>query len=412
MHSGRKIKVGVGFATGRKRFQKVLKTYVYNWRESGLTELDNMELNLFVAYDLKYYNTQPSDYTDIRPDIRELIDHTYFIGEAAIHSEADELVKKGVLAADEAKLLFGGEGYATKRNAILYAALKNNMDYLLFLDDDEYPVAVTKTGPMAIWSGQQVLATHLRHIKDADITNGHHCGYISPIPYIRFNENLREADFRTFIEAISNDIINWDNTRAVMDRGGVTYADTQTLIKNTAVEVEETAHTKFISGSNLCINLTKPERVQPFYNPPGARGEDTFLSTCLSDHTVLRVPTYTFHDGFSTYHHLMDGVLPTELKPISADNEHNITRFYKACVGWVRYKPLLLYITQREDYAQRIAQMKKSLAATLPGISDYFQKPEFQLIPQQLERYHHRVERHYREFMELRRVWNKVCSAL
>ena len=34
---------------------------------------------------------------------------------------------------------------------------------------------------------------------------------------------------------------------------------------------------KFISGANLCINLTDAKRVFPFYNPPGARGEDTFL---------------------------------------------------------------------------------------------------------------------------------------
>jgi len=412
METMKKIKVGVGFATGRKRFQRVLKTYVYNWMESGLTEIDHVELSLFVAYDLKYNNTQVSDYTNIRPDIRGLINQAFFIGEAAIKREADELVEKKVLTAEEAALLFGGKGYATKRNAILYAALKNEMDYLLFLDDDEYPVAVTKIREKAIWSGEQVLATHLRHIKGADITNGHHCGYISPIPYIHFDEKLSEADFRTFIEAISNDIINWDNIRAVMDKGGVTYADVQTLIKNEAVEVEEEAHTKFISGSNLCINLTKPERVLPFYNPPGARGEDTFLSTCLSEHKVLRVPAYAFHDGFSTYHHLMDGVLPMQLKPILADNDQNITRFYKACVGWVRYKPLLLYITQRENYENRIAQMKKSLAATLPAISTYFNRPEFMMIPQQLERYHRRVERHYREFMELRRIWAKACAAI
>lgn len=412
MQTTRKIKVGVGFATGRKRFQKVLKTYVYNWRESGLTEMENVELSLFVAYDLKYFNTQPSDYTNIRPDIRGLIDQAFFIGEAAIKREADELVEKKVLTTQEAKLLFGGDGYATKRNAILYAAMKNEMDYLLFLDDDEYPVAVTKTGDKAIWSGQQVLATHLRHIKDADITNGHHCGYISPIPYIHFDENLSETDFRTFIEAISNDIISWEKIRSVMEKGGVTYADIKTLTANRAEEVAEEAHTKFISGSNLCLNLKKPERVLPFYNPPGARGEDTFLSTCLSEHKVLRVPVYAFHDGFSTYHHLMDGVLPMQLKPILADNEQNITRFYKACVGWVRYKPLLLYITQRENYEHRIAQMRKSLAATLPAISAYFNRPEFLLIPQQLERYHHRVERHYRDFMELQRIWAKACAAL
>jgi hypothetical protein len=92
-----------------------------------------------------------------------------------------------------------------------------------------------------------------------------------------------------------------------MKNGGVTYADTKILTSDTAEEVPEINHSKFISGANLCINLTNPDRVSPFYNPPGARGEDTFLSTCLSQRKVLRVPCYAFHDGFSAYHHLMDG---------------------------------------------------------------------------------------------------------
>ena len=69
-------------------------------------------------------------------------------------------------------------------------AMKSKIDYLLFLDDDEYPMAVSEADSTIIWEGQQVLTTHLKYIVDSDITNGHHCGYISPIPYIEFNEVL------------------------------------------------------------------------------------------------------------------------------------------------------------------------------------------------------------------------------
>ena len=58
--SKRQINVGIGFITGRKNFQRVLKTYVYNWRESGLTSEAQVTLNLLVAYDLKYSNTKSS----------------------------------------------------------------------------------------------------------------------------------------------------------------------------------------------------------------------------------------------------------------------------------------------------------------------------------------------------------------
>ncbi|MCG9968317.1 hypothetical protein L9W92_09660 [Pelotomaculum terephthalicicum JT] len=406
----RNIQVGIGFATGRKSFRKVLKTYVYNWRENGLTEREGISLNLLIAYDLKYSNTKPSDYTEIRQEVLDLIDNAYFIGKKEMRAEIKQLIRDNVINEKEAR--FFGTGYASQRNAILYIAIKNNLDYLIFLDDDEYPMAVTKTRSNVIWGGQHVLGTHLRYIDQADITHGYHCGYVSPIPYIEFNDILTERDFRLFIEAISNDIINWDSIRAVMDNGGVTYADTNVLTSDTVEEVKEINHCKFISGGNLCINLTNPRRVRPFYNPPDARGEDTFLSTCLGEHRVMRIPCYTFHDGFSTYNHLLDGVLPINLKYVKIDSEQIITRFYNACIGWIRYKPLLLYIAQRNIYDERIKQMRQQLAETLPKLCNYFKRKEFMNIVTELERYHNDVKKHYEEFLETQRVWTKICNYL
>ena len=407
----RNINVGIGFATGRKTFRNVLKTSVYNWKESGVTEIDNVRLNLIVAYDLKYSNTKATDYTNVSQDILDILDSTSFINRDVIKKETEYLLKAGVITEQEAKLFFGS-GYAAKRNAVLYLALKHKLDYLVFLDDDEYPMAVTNTRSTAIWGGQQVLSTHLKNIIDADITNGLHCGYISPIPYLKFNDIMPEKVFRLFVEAISNDIINWDTISAVMKNGGVTYADTRILMNGEAKEVEEINHAKFISGANLCINLTKPERVSPFYNPPGARGEDTFLSTCLSDRKVLRVPCYTFHDSFSTYHHLMDGVLPIKLKYIQADSEAIVTRFYKACIGWIRYKPLLLYITQKENYEEKINVMREQIAATLPSVCAYFGRDDFMNIAKELDRYDKNVQKHSQQFLDTQEIWSKISRFL
>jgi hypothetical protein len=242
------------------------------------------------------------------------------------------------------------------------------------------------------------------------MTHGNHCGYVSPIPYVEYNDIMTEPVFRTFIEAISNDILNWDNIKAVMSNGGVTYADTGVLTSKAAAEVQEINRTKFISGANLCINLTDPRRIFPFYNPPGARGEDTFLSTCLSDRTVLRVPCYTFHDGFSTYNHLLEGVLPMRLKFIKADSDSVITRFYWACIGWIRYKPLLLYITTPDNYEETIEEMRKQLRETLLIISVYFGKTDFMNILDELDKYHKNVRKHYIEFVEAQRVWARIME--
>lgn len=409
MPKDKNIKVGIGFATGRKSFQKVLRTYIYKLNECRLVKNERISFNLLVAYDLNYHKTKKTDYTNIHPELVEQIDSSIFIGSIARKEEIDYLIRENVINNKEARLIFG-RGYAGKRNAVLYNAIKHKMDFLIFLDDDEYPMAVTKTRQTAIWGGQNVLSTHLRYINQADMTHGHHCGYISPIPYMEFNDTMSEANFRSFIEAISNDIVNWDNIKSVMSNGGVTYADTKILTSDDATEVQEINHAKFISGANLGINLTDPRRIFPFYNPPGARGEDTFLSTCLSERKVLRVPCYTFHDGFSTYNQLLEGILPVRLKFIKADNEQITTRFYKACIGWIRYKPLLLYITQPDCYEEKIKEMKKQLDETLPKICAYFEQPDFMNILAELEKYHKNVEKHNREFLETQRIWSKIME--
>ena len=407
MKKPEKINVGIGFVTGRKSFQKVLKINVYNWKEGGLIEKGSIGLNLFVAYDVNYANTKSTDYRNVSKDVLSLVESSHFIGSTAIQEEIKHLIKNNVVDKEEARLFFG-RGYAGKRNSVLYFAMKNKIDFLIFLDDDEYPMAVTNTRSTAIWGGQQVLSTHLKYIKDADITNGHHCGYISPIPYIEFNDIMTESDFRLFIEAISNDIINWETIYSVMKNGGVTYADTRILVSDEAEEVQEVNHTKFISGSNLCINLTDPTRASPFYNPPNARGEDTFLSTCLSERNVLRVPCYTFHDGFSSYRNLMNGVLPIKLKKIQADSEAIVNRFYHACIGWVRYKPLLLFITQRDHYEEKIEEMRAKITASLPSICAYFGRKDFMNVAMELEKYNKNVKNHYRQYIKMQQIWEKI----
>ncbi|MFA7197497.1 MAG: hypothetical protein WC092_08245 [Anaerovoracaceae bacterium] len=406
-----KIKVGIGFATGRKQFQRILRSYAYNWKESGLIDNQNVSLDLFVAYDLKYKNTKRSDYTQMSADIARFIDDKFFIGIKEVEKVKADLTAQGVASPEELSLVFGS-GYAAQRNIILYYAVKNQVDYLLFLDDDEYPMAATKNRDTVIWSGQHVLKTHLDNIGEADITHGYHCGYISPIPYLEFDERMGEEDFRSFIKAISNDIVNWETIKSVMKNGGVSYASTEILKQLEVLDVPEIKKAKFISGSNLCLNLTEPDRIFPFYNPPGARGEDTFLSTCLSDRIVRKVPCYAFHDGFASYSQLLSGTLPTRLKPVRCDSDKVVRRFHAACVGWIRYKPLLLYITDRASYRAHIEDMKARLEKTIPHICAYFGTRSFQSIMKELKKYDKNVETHYQGFLDTQRVWADIIRSL
>jgi len=407
----KKINVGVGFVTGRKNFKNVVKTYVDNWNESGFVDKKKYALHLFVAYDLKYKSTKISDYKITDEEILDRVDSAYYLGNSSITTEAQYLVEKKVINLKEAKLIFG-EGYAMKRNAVLYFALKNKMDYLIFLDDDEYPIATIKINDSIVWKGQEVLSTHIKNIKNVDMTHGHHCGYISPIPHLDFNDKLSEDEFRLFIESISNDIINWNSIKEKMNDGGITYADLDIINNEITKVVKEINGMKFISGSNLGFNLKHIDKLFPFYNPPGARGEDTFLSTCISEYNIRKVPCYTFHDGFSNYEHLLLGVLPNKLKAMKSDSSIITKRFLKACIGWIRYKPLLLYITRKDQYETEIMKMKENLRNVIPNICNYFGNEEFENILDELEFYDINVEEHYKDFEDTKLAWAKIINFL
>lgn len=403
--------VAIGFATGRKNFVKIVRTYAENWQESGLVDDKDIKLNMFVAYDLKYRNTKPEDYKNLDKRTTEILSYPFFIGESTTKAEAAMLVSTGIISSYEADLLFG-EGYAKKRNIIMYFALKHNMDYLLFIDDDEYPLAALRSIDGIVWKGQKVLSTHLNSIGEADVSFGYHCGYISPIPSIVFDNTLTEKDFRLFIETISNDIISWDSIKKKMLDGGVTYADSIILSERNTTEISEVNGAKFISGSNLLINLKTSKSLYPFYNPPGARGEDTFLSTCLKEHYVVKAPCYTFHDGFACYHHLLHGTLPEKLRPICSGSKDIDERFLNACIGWIRYKPLFTYIVNPDNYEVIIAQMKENLKILIPKLCRHFNNERFKELEKELERYSKNVKKHFEMFEETKTAWKKVLVFL
>lgn len=407
------IDIGIGFVTGRKHFKNVLTSYINNWLEHGLFQNKNIRLHLLVAYDLKYSKTEISDYKNIDPELAEMVHSISFYGKNAIDEERKLLVNSGVINHLESELLFG-EGYAKKRNAVIYFAKKNKMDRLIFLDDDEYPIATMKNEyNNLVWMGQSVIGTHLKYSADADITHGHHCGYVSPIPYISFNDILTENDFKQFIEAISNEIISWDKVKnTIIHNNGVSYANTDIINKSLVEEVEEINGMKFISGANLCFNLYNIKNLPPFYNPPGARGEDTFMSTSLSAMKVLKIPCYTFHDGFLNYKNILNGILPTVLEAVDSGSAEIVKRFSNAAIGWIRYKPLMVYITQHDDYEEIIKDMREKLELTIPKLCRYFKNSHFEQILHELMHYHNNVKRHFTAFQYTKIAWAKVMKEI
>ncbi|WP_315524516.1 hypothetical protein [Pseudoramibacter alactolyticus] len=405
--------IAIGFVTGRKGFRKLLTTYAFRWRT--IVAENNLNIHLIVAYDLDYNHTKIEDYVALRPDVRAVFASVSFIGPERIRRMVKAIADAGILPADQAARLFE-KGYAGKRNSVLFEAIRHKMNALIFLDDDEYPLAVTHENRTALWSGQDVFSEHVLALGGQDVTNGYHCGYISPIPHLDFDATLSEGDFKTFIEAVSNEAFDWDGLKKIMAAGGVTYADVTVLKRHQVRPLSSGSGDGLpLSGSNLGINLRRPERIPPFFNPPGARGEDTFFALALDHRQVARVPVYTFHDGFMQYPHLLSGVLPLHLKRIEAADAGVAERFYRACLGWIRYKPLYQWLTSKARQADFSAAAKltgEQLRATLSKIAAYFHVPAFMRLEEEYEKFRRHVYQDAQMFQINRQNWQRLIGAL
>ena len=403
----KEINLGLGFVTGRSNVCRIINSYY----KDILSQIENYDkkinLTIFILFDTKYQNTPKEEFYKIDVAVLEKVNIKYITPEC-IKRQIKNLTEKNNIDCKELELFFG-HGHAKGRNTIMYYALKYKMDYLLFWDDDEYPVAVLKDHGKNTWIKQNNVLEHIKFIEqnNCDVTVGYHCGYISPIPYIEFNENFTEDDLKQFIEVISNDIISWESIKEKMkNTNGVTYAHMCQAKGIGATEIESDGIGKWIAGSTLCLNLNNIGKIPAFYNPPNARGEDTFFSTALNNSSVFKIPVYHFHDGFLKYTCIMEGIYPKSLRQISVKEASIKDRFFKASLGWIKYKPLLLYIKDKEKYKNEMIEMKSKLKLIIPKLNNIFEDDCFSSLMVELEKYDENVESHYKDYEKTNEIWN------
>ena len=136
------VKFGIGFVTGRPNVCKVINnTYEKLIKQFEGSEYD-VELTIFILYDLQYQLTTRVDFYGLIPNVYKNINIKYITPED-IEEEKKKLIAQERLTKTEADLFFG-HGHAKGRNTVMYYALERQMNYLLFWDDDEYPVACIK----------------------------------------------------------------------------------------------------------------------------------------------------------------------------------------------------------------------------------------------------------------------------
>lgn len=404
-----KLKFGIGFVTGRPNVCRIINSYYKNMLEQLERYDKEIELTIFILFDMSYQQAIREEFYQINPEVYEKINIKYITPED-IREERKKLVARQNMNMDDMRF-FLGHGHAKGRNTVMYYAIKSKMDYLLFWDDDEYPVAVFEEENKKIWQKQDNILKHLNFMDEekADVTIGHHCGYISPIPYIDFTDDFKEEDMKEFIEAISNDIISWESIQEKMNKNnGVTYAKKDMANGQGFYEIEARGGGKWVAGSTLCLNLNNRDKIPAFYNPPLARGEDTFFSTLLGNSRTIRIPVYHFHDGFLKYTEIMQEKYPKNLRKINVREESVKSRFLKATLGWIKYKPLLLYIKNPDTYDQEIKEMIKKLKRTVPKLNKVFFDDCFTVLIKEVEKYNRKVKKHYEEYKRTNEIWKSL----
>lgn len=404
------IKLGIGFVTGRPNACNIINKYHKKIVEQVKKFHEKVNVTIFILYDLRYQQAEEADFYKLEPEVYKEINVKYITPE---NIEEDKKILKGRYGFSNKEVNYIlGYGHAKGRNTLMYYALKKKMDYLLFWDDDEYPVACLKgENGEVIWKEQDNIIKHLETIQDADVSIGYHCGYISPIPYFELNEEIDEVVLKSYIEAVSNELVDWKTIKNVMKfNNGVTYANPQIADGEGTYEIGLEKGKKWVAGSTLCVNLKEIKKIPAFYNPPEARGEDTFFSMMLDDCKVIKTPLYHFHDGFLKYKGIMSGKYPKKLKKIESKDENVGERFLKASVGWLKYKPLLLYILNKKNYKNEIAKMRQNLEMSTPVLEKLFPGMSFKQLLVILNQYDEEVNKHYKEFVETNKVWNKIKS--
>ena len=406
----KEINFGIGFITGRPNICKIINNY-YQYLLEQVENYDvKVNITIFILYDLTYQFTTRIDFYGILPEVYKNINIKYITPEA-IDEDKKKIMSKFDISKEDADLLLG-KGYAKARNTIMYYALKRNIDYLLFWDDDEYPLASIKEGKELEWVKQTNILEHIKHIDKAEVTMGYRCGFMNPLPHIEYNDEITEEDYKKFIDGLENEVMNWEVAqKARSDSSNLSYAERDIAEHTKKPEyLENVGKTSFVLGSGICLNLTHLDKIPAFYNPPGARGQDTFFSCALAlkNASVLRVPTYHFHDCFLKFTSLMKDKFPKVLRRIALDDNGIEQRFLKTTIGWTKYKPLLYYITENENYKKIIQNTKKNLEESVPKINTAFETCDFACLIKELEDYDKNVKKHYKEFLRTTEVWDDL----
>ena len=80
--------------------------------------------------------------------------------------------------------------------------------------------------------------------------------------------------------------------------------------------------------------------------------------------------------------------------------------------GWIKYRPLYLYETNRENYEKEIKKTIKNLKRGIPAMNKMFKDKDFNILLEDLEKYNSNVKQDYEDFQHVQVVWKKLKKTI
>ena len=110
------------------------------------------------------------------------------------------------------------------------------------------------------------------------------------------------------------------------------------------------------------------------------------------------------------YKRILNGVLPVALLPIENTSNEILMRFVNATIGWIRYKPLLVYIIDNENFEATMHTIEENLKLTIPKLCVYFKTEDFHKILVEFEKYRKNVKKHFNDFEKTKTTWTRLLK--
>jgi hypothetical protein len=292
--------------------------------------------------------------------------------------------------------------YGAYRNAILFEALLERVDYLLFFDSDVMPMVLTDLqGGQPLWQEIDFVGTHLAYLTQPEVlaTTSDYSGYyiIPPMTFDGLGDFLIGLGKEHSIEYMTK----WD-VHGCLNLGPQTPAPPRSTNK--------------LLGGNLGLNLTQPGKLAPFFSTVyefdgqcvKGRGEDTLLGQAMTENEgqLLDVDLKIFHDTYIDF--------PIKPDIFQVDVRE---RFYWACLGWIGRNPFLTWfrskVSRKKDhFKEEMKRQAEFLSVGSSKAARFFEDPKFLSLTTALEASMSMLPESVARYRRLMDSWIKLIRVL